>query len=77
MKLRKLNDYSKNYANELSSSNIALETINNLMDNRLELTLKLVSKSSKNANMYQLIDIGNEYNVREINIFEKTVLYEI
>lgn len=62
---------AKSYANELSQSDVALETINNLVDDRLELTAKLVTKSTQNSDINQLINIANEYNVREINIFNQ------
>src|SRR5690554_6299631 len=41
---------AKNHANELSHSDIALDTINTLIDDRLELTIMLVAKSNLRSN---------------------------
>ncbi len=62
---------AENYANELSNSNIALETIHSLIDVRMELTVKLVINDSQEASVNDLASIADEYNVREINIYDK------
>ena len=62
-----------NYANELSNSNRALETINNLMGNRLELAAELIANSSNDLSHVELNKLVEEYNLWELNIYDQNM----
>lgn len=60
-----------NYADKLSNSSRAVKTINDLMDNRLELAAELIANSSNDMSVSELNNLTIEYNLWELNIYDQ------
>ena len=62
-----------NYADKLSNSSRAVKTINDLMDNRLELAAELIANSSNDLSHVELNKLVEEYNLWELNIYDQNM----
>ncbi|MGD9568303.1 MAG: putative bifunctional diguanylate cyclase/phosphodiesterase [Sedimentibacter sp.] len=62
---------SRNYVKRIADATESLDTINNLLDAKLELAVKAITTHHHNSNVNELIKIAYEYNIDEINIFNK------
>lgn len=49
----------------------ATEIINNMLDEKLELTVKSIATLHHNTTSNDLIKLSHEYNVDEVNIYNK------
>lgn len=62
---------ARNYVNRIADATESLEIINNMLDEKLMVTVKSITNIHHNSSISEMIKIAYEYNIDEINVFNE------